>query len=258
MKQLPRVIGMVHLLPLPGSPRFRGSLSEVVDAACRDASTLSEAGVDAVMVENFGDAPFFPDQVPTHTVASVTAICSELRRHIRCELGVNILRNDGLAAISIAEAVGASFIRINILTGARLTDQGIISGRAAEILRLRAQLNCSARIFADIDVKHSAPIAPYPLESEIADTIERGMADALIVSGRGTGHAPSPTEVAAIRQKSTRPVYIGSGINLANLASYAGLIDGFIVGTSIKNSDDIFSPVSKAKTTDIVQKFRQI
>jgi membrane complex biogenesis BtpA family protein len=257
MNHLPRIIGMVHLLPLPGAPRYRGSLSEVTDAACRDATTLSEAGVDAIMVENFGDSPFFPDQVPVHTTAAITAICSELRRHIRCELGVNVLRNDGIAALSIAEAVGASFIRVNILTGARLTDQGIISGRAAEILRLRSTLKSSVRIFADIDVKHSAPLAPYPIESEIADTVERGMADALIVSGRGTGHAPSPTEVAAIRQKASRPVYIGSGISSANLSSYVGLIDGFIVGTSIKSSADIFSPVSKAKTIEIVQKFRQ-
>ena len=58
-KQIPTgIIGMVHLKALPGSPNFAGDLSDVERIAIADASTLLAGGVDAILVENFGDVPF--------------------------------------------------------------------------------------------------------------------------------------------------------------------------------------------------------
>ena len=106
---LPRLVGMVHLGPLPGAPRFGGSLQTVIDHALADASILAESGFDALIVENFGDEPFFPDEVPKITVAAMTRAVATVRDAVPLPVGVNVLRNDAMAALAVAAATGASF-----------------------------------------------------------------------------------------------------------------------------------------------------
>src|SRR3954466_6562310 len=123
------VIGMLHLPPLPGSPQFTAAdgpdaLREIV---LRDADALAAGGIHGLMLENFGDVPFYPGRVPAHTVAVMTALAADVRQRFgELPLGINVLRNDGQSALAIAAAVGAHFIRVNILCGAGLTGQGII------------------------------------------------------------------------------------------------------------------------------------
>src|SRR5436305_4267359 len=160
------LFGMVHLLPLPGAPLYRGSIDEVLDAALRDAHAIATGGCDGIVIENFGDKPFFRRRVPAETVAVMTRVINEIVREVKVPIGVNVLRNDALSALAIAAAVGAAFIRINIHSGAMLTDQGIIEGDSAATLRLRATLAPGVMIFADHLVKHAVPLAPYdPLQS---------------------------------------------------------------------------------------------
>src|SRR5690348_4264415 len=156
------VIGMIHLLPLPGSARYAGSVEAIRAAMLRDAEALTRGGVHGLMLENFGDLPFFPGRVPPHVVAQMAALAAELRRNSNLPLGINVLRNDGCSAMAIAHAAGAQFVRVNVLCGARVADQGIIQGIAHDLLRERAMLRADVRIFADVDVKHSAPLASRP------------------------------------------------------------------------------------------------
>src|ERR1700730_10368030 len=109
------LIGMLHLRPLPGSPRFAGNLDLVRAALLQDAEALHAGGVHAFMLENFGDVPFYPADVPAHVVAVMTALACEVRAKFPIPLGVNVLRNDARAALAVALAAGAEFIRVNVL-----------------------------------------------------------------------------------------------------------------------------------------------
>jgi membrane complex biogenesis BtpA family protein len=251
------VIGMVHLLPLPGSPRFGGDVGAIRDAALRDAEALAAGGVDGVMMENFGDVPFFPGRVPAAVVAHITALAAEIHRRVDVPLGINVLRNDGQSALAVAHAVGAAFIRVNVLCGARVTDQGIVQGIAHDLLRERAQLGAmGVNILADVDVKHSAPLAPRPIEDEVADTIERGLADGVIVSGAGTGKPTDPNHVRAVKAVDyDTPVFIGSGISAANVHEFDAA-DGFIVGTALKRDGDVAGPVDVNRVREFVTRVR--
>ncbi|MCR4414077.1 MAG: BtpA/SgcQ family protein, partial [Thermoguttaceae bacterium] len=192
------LVAVLHAAPLPGSPRYAGQFQPVIAAVLRDAEVLAEAGVDGLLLENFGDAPFFPGRVPAVTVAAMTALACEVRRRFDLPLGINVLRNDGQSALAIAAAAGARFVRVNVLCGARVTDQGVIVGIAHDLLRDRATLGLArVRIFADVDVKHSAPLARRPIEEEADETLRRGGADGLLVTGTATGRAPEPGEVLA-------------------------------------------------------------
>lgn len=239
----PILVGMVHLGPLPGSPRHAGNLPAVVEAAQRDAASLAEGGADAILLENFGDSPFFKTRVPRITIAAMTAAALAVREVAGGRpIGINVLRNDGRAAMAIAMAAGASFIRVNILSGARLTDQGIIEGISADLLRERHAFGGSEKvaIWADVDVKHSAPLAPRELEDEVADLIARGGADALIVSGSGTGRPTDPDKLARVKASAgAMPVLVGSGATPASARAVRQHASGFIVGTALKRGGRI-------------------
>lgn len=247
----PGVIGMLHLAPLPGSPRWSGDLPAVREAALRDARALREGGIRALMLENFQDAPFLPDAVPPVTVAALTAVAAAVRRELPdCALGINVLRNDAGAALAIAVAVGADFIRVNVHTGAAVTDQGVLEGRAWQTLRQRREFGVPIGILADVRVKHAAPLSPRPLVDEARDLRLRGLADALIVTGAATGAGADPDDLARLRAVLPDcPLLVGSGVTEGDLDRFLPAADGFIVGTALKEGGDVAAPVSAARAT---------
>lgn len=152
------IVGMVHLAALPGAPDYRGDREAVRERAVADARALASGGANAVLVENFGDAPFYPEDVPKHVVAEMTAATRRVRDAMDLPVGVNVLRNDTAAALSVAAAAGGQFVRANVHAGARMTDQGVIEGRAHETVRLRDRLDTPVHLLADVHSKHSAPL----------------------------------------------------------------------------------------------------
>jgi membrane complex biogenesis BtpA family protein len=242
------LVGMVHLGPLPGAPRFADDVEQVLAAACTDARALEAAGFDAVLVENHGDAPFFADQVPPATVAALTRAVTEVRRSVRVPVGVNVLRNDAPAALAIAAATGAAFIRVNVLTGTMYTDQGPIRGRAAEIARLRAILCPSVVILADVFVKHALPPPGLTLEQATADTWQRGGADGLIVTGTATGRETSLDDLTRVKAAApTAPVYAGSGVTPESVRAVLSVADGVIAGTALKRDGLVSGPIDAGR-----------
>lgn len=255
----PRLVGVIHLPPLPGSPRARLAAAELAAGAARDARALAAAGFDAVIVENFGDAPFFKDHVPPVTIAAMTRCALAAREAAPgLALGVNVLRNDALAALSIAASVGAAAIRVNVLSGARVTDQGVIEGRAAELLRLRRELDAGAvAIWADVAVKHSAALAERDVVDETRDLVARALADAVLVTGSGTGEAVDPTRLRAVRAAAGgRPVLVASGATEAALPVLLDLSDGVIVGSALREGGRAGGPVDPRLAERFAAAFR--
>jgi membrane complex biogenesis BtpA family protein len=249
---IPVLIGMVHLRPLPGSPAYDGNFDEVLSQAAGDASTLAEAGFDAVMVENFGDAPFFADDAPKVTIAAITTAVNAVYDASRLPIGVNVLRNDGLGALSVAAATPATFIRINVLSGSMFTDQGPIVGRAAEVARLRSAICPHVKIMADVFVKHATPPSGLTLTDATNDLVERAGADAIVVSGAGTGSETSLDDVKTVASLSHLPVLIGSGVNATTVSDFLSVADGVIVGTDAKTDGISTNPVNIARATALV------
>ncbi|MBT8202875.1 MAG: BtpA/SgcQ family protein [Acidimicrobiia bacterium] len=249
-----RLIGVVHLPALPGAPAYVGGFEDSLRAAAEDARRLRDSGFDAVIVENFGDAPFFADNVPAVTVASMTRAVATIRNAVDLPVGVNVLRNDAHSALAVAAATGAAFIRVNVLTGAMTTDQGVITGRAAEVMRARHALGVETEVYADVLVKHAVPPPGLTIESATADTVKRGMADAVIVSGEATGDRP---DLDLVRRAATAaggvPVLIGSGATEDNVAELLEVAAGVIVGTSIKQDQVTTNPVDPARAAAFVK-----
>jgi hypothetical protein len=248
----PRLIGMVHLGPLPGAPRYRGDLDAAITAAVADARTLIDAGFDSLMVENFGDAPFFADDAPKETIAAMTRVVAAVTA-LGAPTGVNLLRNDALGALAVAAASGAAFIRVNVLSGVMYTDQGVITGKAAEVARLRAAIAPAVAVFADVFVKHATPPPGLSLEQATADLWERSGADAIVVSGSGTGQAVDRAHVQRVRAAAPQaPLYIGSGADATSAAELLQVCTGLIVGTAIKVDGITTAPVDLERARALV------
>jgi membrane complex biogenesis BtpA family protein len=245
------VFGMIHLDALPGAPLF-ASLDAVVDAALRDGRALRDGGCDGFVVENFGDRPFTRGRVEAETIAAMTRVITQVAGEVRLPFGVNVLRNDALSALAIAAATGAAFIRVNVHTGAMVTDQGIIEGDAYATLRKRAALAPHVLLFADHLVKHAAPLGVVDAVQSARDLRLRGLADALIVTGAETGAAADPTRLRALREVVDAPLLVGSGMTAENAGSFADA-DGAIVGTSIKRD----GAVAVDRVRALVSAFKQ-
>jgi membrane complex biogenesis BtpA family protein len=256
-----RVVGVIHLPALPGTALggTAGDLAAILERAKRDADTYAVGGVDALIVENFGDVPFAKDRVSAYTVAAMTLATDLVRAETGLPVGVNVLRNDVEGAVSIAAAAGASFVRANVYVGAAITDQGLIAGRADRVQALIKQLEAPVSVWADVDVKHAAQLAPRPIGELAADAIERGLAAAVIVSGAGTGKPVDEGDLAAVRAAAPdTPVYVGSGARADTVAGLLTRANGVIVGTTAKADGLVTNPVDIGRVRELVRAAREL
>ena len=236
-----RIVGVIHLPALPGTPRGGNAsdFARLLSFARRDAAAWAAGGADALMVENFHDVPFHKGPVGPETVAAMTLAVAAVMEESGLPTGVNVLRNDVEAAAAIAAITGASFIRANVYVGAAVTDQGLIEGRADMVQGLIKRLEAPIDVWADVDVKHAAQLAPRSLGELAEDAIKRGLASALIVTGAGTGHPTSLDDVRAVRAAMPgTPIYVGSGANPETLPELLEVADGAIVGSAAKENAD--------------------
>jgi uncharacterized protein len=242
------LIAVIHLPPLPGSPRYGGDPSAVYGRAVEEAGHLQEWGFADVMIENYGDAPFQPGGVGAETVASMAACLERIRGACPgLRLGVNVLRCDAPSALAVALAGGGSFIRVNVHSGVRLTDQGLLQGQAHVTLRRRSEWRAQhVAIYADASVKHSRPLAPLELDEEIRDLEERALADAILVTGARTGSAPAEEELRRAKRVASVPVYLASGLS-PETAHLAGACDGAVVSSSLRCGGRAGAPLERSR-----------
>ncbi|MBX3247100.1 MAG: BtpA/SgcQ family protein [Myxococcales bacterium] len=257
------LVGVIHLPALPGDPDPRGGFADAEAHALRDAEALAVAGFEALVVENFGSAPFpkgtAGHRLPPHQVAALALVAREVKRVTGLVVGVNCLRNDGVSALGIAAAAALDFVRINVHSGAYVTDQGLIEGEADVTLRYRASLGAPVALLADVLVKHATPLAPLDPRRATEEALDRGRADAVIVTGRGTGHPVSRELLVEVREAAgARHVLIGSGLDEHNAASLAPLADGAIVGTATKVGGDVRAPVDPARAKGLASLLRPL
>ena len=252
------VYGVVHLKSLPGSPGNYLTLDEIIELAQEDVNSLVFGGVDGLIIENFGDVPFTKDNVSKRTIASFTKVVENIEYDREIKVGINVLRNDGIAALSIAEATNADFVRINVLNNVMMyTDQGIIEGKAHEIADFKNTLNKEIDIYADVFVKHAVPPEGSKIENHTEELIERAGADVVIVTGDGTGHQIDIEDLSKVREIVPQGrLAIGSGVNEENVEDYVDLSDILIVGTSFKVDHDVSKRVDQRSVEQLIQKIK--
>ena len=220
------VIGMLHVGPLPGSPRHRqaaldpqaDSWDDQIAAAVDQAAVYHAAGFHGLILENMFDRPYLRGSVGPETVA----------------------------AIAVALACGAAFVRVEGFVFAHVADEGFVEADAGPLLRYRAAIGADhVRIFADVKKKHSSHSITADLDiAETARAAEFALADGVIVTGAATGRPADPAEVTAVAAAVGIPTLVGSGVTADNVASFAAA-DGLIVGSAVKQRGDWRLPLDR-------------
>jgi membrane complex biogenesis BtpA family protein len=251
---------MIHVPALPGTYRNTLSISTIENFCLHEADTLVNNGITNIIVENYGDVPFPKDHVHPHVISALTRVLHTIRSKYRdtVKLGVNVLRNDAYSAMGIASICNCSMIRVNVLTHARLTDQGLIEGKANELKQYQQLLGSSVEIWADIEVKHSVAITPISIQDLIKDTLERAGADKIILTGNQTGQAVDISILQKIVSKkmvSPEQIVIGSGVTSKNFSSLVPFANHFIVGSSLKKDGIVTNPIDPVRVQRLVKAF---
>jgi membrane complex biogenesis BtpA family protein len=248
------VIAMMHLPPLPGRPLYDrlGGMEAIVESLRRDLDILQNGGVDGLLFCNEGDRPY-----PLHTdrapIAAMAAAIGELRPHIWLPYGVDLLW-DPMAAIAVAQAVRASFVR-EVFTGVYDSDMGLWQPDAAAALDYRHNIEANnVRLFFNIEPEFARPVAQRSIGSLAHSVVVSSLADAILISGAMAG---AECDLSHIREAKeavpTTPVLANTGVKIETVRATLAVADGVIVGTGLKREGYTWNPVDP----DRVQRFME-
>lgn len=258
-EKLPIIVS-IHLPALPGAPQYDETpVSEIANKAVRDVKMLHECGVNGITLDNEGDILYLK-KVGPETIAAMAVIAKAVKDSVpQMHVGLNILQSDHIADIAVAKATGAEFFRAGYYTEAAIVDVGIMEGNGGETLRYRKNLNCTAKIFADVQIKHSYPLARRPLLDSVQYAYDRGLADAIIITGEKTGEAADVATVKSIREaRSDIPLVIGSGTTEENIAEFAPYVDAVIIGTSLHVDGALHTDLDPKRVKAFMEKVQSI
>ncbi len=244
----PVLIAMAHVPPLPGTPLYDevGGMRSLVDAVEADLATLLAAEFDAVMFCNEGDRPYALTAGP-EGVAAMTRVVAELAPRDR-PFGVDFLW-DARAALAIAVATGASFIR-EVATGAYESDMGIWNTNAAELLRERRRLDADGvAVLMNVTPEFASPLGRRSVSDLARSAAVSSLADAILISGPMAGIEPDLDAVRAARDAVPEevPVLVNTGAKSTNVGAFLSVADGAIVGSDLKVEGSTWNPVDPAR-----------
>ncbi|MFA7568930.1 MAG: BtpA/SgcQ family protein [Defluviitoga tunisiensis] len=251
------VLGMVHFLPLPGTPLYDsdGGIEKIRKFALQDAQNLAKAGFDGLVFSNEGDRPYLSD-VSKFDVALISRLIYETSSKIGLPFGVSVLA-DSEAAFSVAEAVNANFAR-TFLSWVFVTDWGIVEPQAGKLQRFKAQINGKSKIIANIS-GHSVPLGERDIGDIAKAAIFFGLADAVCLAGTTAGSPVDEEDIIKSKKKvGESPVFIGTGVNIKNVEKMLNIGDGVIVGTSLKIDGDTFKPIDFEKACSFIKEVKRI
>ena len=248
-----KIIGMVHLLPLPGCPNFDGDIEAIEARALEDAKNLKEAGVSGFIIENFGDVPY-DNSISLEAYTVMSNIVAKIKSEVSLPFGINVQFNCFKEEWALAYANDADFVRIEAYVEKRFSSYGESDPCAAQIQRLKKQYPCKSLIFADVNGKHTYGVPGISIEDAIHDAIE-AMADAVIVTGKFTGQNPSIEDIKKLRSCfGDFPIIIGSGVNADNVNEYLEYADGVIVGSSLKVDGIVTNKIDLVRAKNFMSK----
>ena len=230
-----RLVGVLHLPPLPGAINYTGqSVRDIARIAAEDARVLAVAGFTDVMVQDASDNPQ-PTLANTATIASLSAIGAIVRDATDVSLGVVVGHNDGAASVAIAHAIGAQFVRVKVLTGVSTGPDGWIEGCSMQVAHMKRLLGSGVEVWADAHEATSKALTG-DVSWAAAEALSFGGANKIIVT-RNSGVADAISDIAAVRAVvgNDTDILIGGRVSGTTLDAAMHGSDGAILGSALKN-----------------------
>jgi len=252
------IIGMIHVQALPGTPNHKLSMEEISTLAVKEAMQYEKAQLDAIIIENMHDVPYMKGQVGPEITAALTLVAKAIRDVVSLPLGIQILAGANKEALAVAKAAGLDFIRAEGFVFGHVADEGYIDSCAGELMRYRKAISAEhVKVFTDIKKKHSSHAITSDVDIvDTAHAAEFFLSDGLIITGSSTGHAVDRRELDALKDMVHRPILIGSGITVDNIAEYWDFAKAFIVGSHFKENAYWMNSLSDDRLTAFMERVK--
>ncbi len=230
------VIGMVHLLPLPGTPFYQeGTMEQTLEKAVADATALYRGGADGCLIQTVDRVYPAADEADYARVAAVAAVVRAVADATGPEfqIGVQIMLNALKASVAVAKVCGGSFIRCAALVGATLTAAGMVEADPHGFLTYRARIGAqSIKLIAEVNSMHFRWLGDRPTV-DVARMAARVGAEAVEVA-----HPDEETNARLVREVKQAmphlPVILGGHTTHDNVARRLAEADGVFVGSCLK------------------------
>ena len=259
-KEHKTVIGMIHLNALPGSPLNDKNIDQITTIALEELAIYEKSGVHAILIENMHDVPYHNRIVGDEVIAAMSVIASNIAKHCKLPMGIQVLAGANKSALAIALAAGLQFIRAEAFVYGHLADEGWMNADAADLLRYRKFIGAEhIAIFTDIQKKHASHAASSDLRvDEHAKAAEFFLSDGLVLSGRSTGEEVDTQDLKEVKKQSSLPILIGSGVDQENIHRLKDLADAFIIGSHFKKSGHWANAVDADRVIAFMNTFHEI
>jgi membrane complex biogenesis BtpA family protein len=248
---------MIAVLPLPGSPLYKGDDRRVINQALSDLDLYQKAGVDSILLENDHDLPYIQPPLDERGVALMTEIAKQTRKRFDGPIGIQMLEAANITSLEIAAEADLDYIRVEAFVFAHVGGSGIINGSAGKILRRRKELQAEhIKVFADVKKKHGSH--SLTIDLDIKDEIMQAeffLADGVIVTSQFTGLHPDKDDLVKAKSATKLPVLIGSGMTADNIQDYLTLADGFIVGSYFRKNGKFLETLEPERLNTFMKVF---
>lgn len=258
------IIGMIHLKPLPGSPNYDSNhydMKKIIQFAVEEAKILEAEGINGLQIENYWDEPFLKgEKIGYETCTAMTAAACAIADAVKIPIGINVHMNGGKAAMAIAAACGAKWIRVFEFVSAYISYTGLTEGIGGEVMRYRKNIGAEdVQLFCDVNVKHGSHYIVHDRSvNELAVDAQEQGAENIIITGFSTGVAPSKEKVLEARKNIHVPVFLGSGISASNAQELLAVSDGAIVGSAFKTDNDIKQIVDAKRVRTFMEEVEKL
>lgn len=233
------VIGMVHLLPMPGNAAYRGNKEEIERNAIADAHTLIDSGVDAIMLENFSDWPQYSTEVPLEAYSLMLSIATKIKSFCPLPFGVNIEMNAYVQEWAMAYAVGADFIRLEAFVDNRAGSFGYIEACSTPLAKIMQDYPSDTMLFTDVHTAETYGVPNIPINEAAQNAINHD-SNAIIVTENDQNRRITVEDVKSMRETiGDFPIIVGSGVKKTNVLDYLEYADAVIVGRGFKTGDNV-------------------
>lgn len=255
------IISMLHLDPLPGSPRYSSdsSVSQVVEHAKRDLAALQEGGVDGIIVSNEFDLPY-QRHMNYVTPATMAFVVGQLKSELSVPYGVDAI-SDGLACLELAAACEARFIR-GTFSGVYVGDGGLYDNDFSMLQRRRVELHLDdLKMLYFINPESDRNLDTRPLADIAASTIFKVHPDGLCVSANAAGADVDTDLIASVKAKNPEvAVLVNTGCRPDTIADKLSVCDAAVVGTYFKTDGKLEDEHLRNVRVDIkrVQEFMDV
>ena len=228
----------------------------MVAALGTDVARLLDGGVDAILFCNEDDRPYRFD-AELIDAAVMTRVVTELRPTDR-PFGVDYLW-DAHAALAVAKATGASFIR-EVVTGVYESDMGLWAPDAARLYRERVAIGGrDIRIFANLTPEFASPLGTRDVSVRVRSAVVSSLIDAVLIAGPMAGMQPSIESVREAKEAAGEdvPVLLNTGARAENIAEFLQVADGAIVGSALKVDGYTWNPVEPERVKRFMEAVRE-